>query len=179
LAVLRSSVVPQGRTDAMYNFGSIAVTFLLVTPCFLASRCHKQLIIVLTHFQSLQSCVWHASTFWVYGWTIKRVRTKISWLHRVCRSWSVPRREQDENAQLTCFCVHGKCEWTKKLEIINLPTDLLQTWMTQTRLSYLFYWVSPITLLIDSRFCPSRRPLRCLSWGAYEFCQWISILDGR
>jgi hypothetical protein len=33
--------------------------------------------------------------------------------------------------------------------------------------------------LTGSRFCASRWPVRCLPRGAYEFCRWISMPDGR
>jgi hypothetical protein len=36
-----------------------------------------------------------------------------------------------------------------------------------------------LNLLIYSRLCASWQEVRCLPWGAYEFCQWIDMHDGR
>jgi hypothetical protein len=45
------------------------------------------------------------------------------------------------------------------------------------RLQRAFFFFLPLST--SSRLCASRRPVRRLLRGAYEFCRWISLPNGR
>jgi hypothetical protein len=60
---------------------------------------------------------------------------------------------------------------------INRKNKLL--WREDDLINVHTYTPFFLTLLTGPRLCASRRPMRRLLRGAYEFCRWISMPDGR